>query len=89
MQGFLAKHCIIKVRQPPYSPDLAPCDFWLFPKLKLLLKGGRLQIVEEIKENATRQKMVIPKKDFADCLEKWKGCWDKCVLSQGEYFERD
>jgi hypothetical protein len=33
MQGFLAKQPIIEVCPPPYSPDLAPCDFWLFPKL--------------------------------------------------------
>jgi len=39
-QGFfLAKHHITQVCQPPYSPDLASCDFWVFPKLKSLLKG--------------------------------------------------
>jgi hypothetical protein len=42
MQAFLAKHHITQVCQPPCSPDLAPCDFWLFPKLKSLLKGGDL-----------------------------------------------
>jgi len=31
---FWAKHRIIQLYQPPYNPDLAPCDFWLFPKLK-------------------------------------------------------
>jgi len=41
MQAFLAKHHITPVCQPPYSPDLAPGDFWLFPKLKSLLKGRR------------------------------------------------
>jgi hypothetical protein len=39
VQAFLAKYHVTQVCQPPYSPDLAPCDFWLFPKLKLLLKG--------------------------------------------------
>jgi hypothetical protein len=38
---FLAKHHITQVCQPPYSPDLAPCNFWLFPKLKLPLKVRR------------------------------------------------
>ena len=38
MQSFLVKHQIIQVTQLPYSPDLAPCDFWLFPKLKSPLK---------------------------------------------------
>jgi len=39
VQAFLAKHHVTQVCQPPYSPDLAPCDFWLFPKLKSPLKG--------------------------------------------------
>ena len=45
--------------------------------------------MEEIKENATRQMMVIPKEDFADCFEKLKGCCDKCGISQRGYFEGD
>ena len=71
----------------PYSPDLTPCDFWLFSKVKLPLKGRRFQTANEMKENVTRQLMAIPKKDFSDCFEKWKECWDKCVRPQGEYFE--
>jgi len=38
---FLAKNSITKMDHPPYSPDLAPCDFWSFPKLKNALKGQR------------------------------------------------
>ena len=41
MQSFLVKHQITQVTQPLYSPDLVPCDFWLFPKLKSPLKGKR------------------------------------------------
>jgi hypothetical protein len=41
VQAFLAKHHITQVSQLPYSPDLASCDFCLFPKLKLPLKGRR------------------------------------------------
>jgi hypothetical protein len=55
----------------------------------LSLKGRTFQAVEEIKENVTRQLMVIPKEDFVDCFEKWKGCWDNCIIFQEEYFERD
>ena len=58
MQSFLAKHQITQVTQPLYSPDLAPCDFWLFPKLKSPLKGKRLQIVDEIQENTRGQMMA-------------------------------
>jgi hypothetical protein len=41
VQAFLAKHYIIQVIQSPYSPDLVPCDFWLFSQLNLPLKGRR------------------------------------------------
>jgi hypothetical protein len=41
VQAFLAKHHINQVGQPPYSPDLALCDFWFFPKLNSLLKVRR------------------------------------------------
>ena len=59
VQGFLAKHQITQVTQPHYSPDLVPWNFWLFPKLKSLLKGKRFQIIDEIQENTVGQLMVI------------------------------
>ena len=40
IKGFLVKNNMALVQQPPYSPDLAPCNFWLFPKLKTMLKGS-------------------------------------------------
>jgi hypothetical protein len=42
MQAFIVKHRIIEVCQHPNSPDLVSCDFWVFPKLKSLLKVRRL-----------------------------------------------
>ena len=59
MQSFLVKHQITQVTQSPYSLDLVPCDFWLFPKLKSPFKGKRFQTVDEIQENTTGQLMVI------------------------------
>ena len=43
----------------PYSPDLAPCNVWLFPKLKAPLKEKRFKTIDEIQENTTGQLMVI------------------------------
>ena len=57
----------------PYSPDLVPCDFWLFSKLKSPLKGKKFQTMNEIQEN-----------DKAT-----DGDWQNCVRSQGAYFEGD
>ena len=39
IQQFLAERNVPTLEQPPYSPDLAPCDFFLFPKLKGVIKG--------------------------------------------------
>ena len=57
--SFLGKHQMTQVTQPPYSPDLALCNFWLFPKLKSPLKGKGFQTIDEIQENMTGQLMVI------------------------------
>ena len=57
--SFFVKHQISHVTQPPYSQDLVPCDFWLFPNLKSPLKGKRFQTIDEIQENMTGQLMVI------------------------------
>ena len=53
-----AKHQITQVTQPQ-QPDLVPCDFWLFPKLKPPFKGKRFQTVSEIQENTMGQLMVL------------------------------
>ena len=56
---FFAKHQITQVTRPPYSPDLATYNAWLFPKLKSPLKGKRFQTLDEIQENTMGQLMVI------------------------------
>jgi histone-lysine N-methyltransferase SETMAR len=48
---FLAKHATTVLPQPPYSPDLAPADYFLFPKFKSTLKGHRFESIEAIKTN--------------------------------------
>jgi len=49
---FLMKHKISMLEHPPYSPDLAPCDFFLFPKIKCVLKGTRFESVDAVKAKA-------------------------------------
>ena len=56
---FLSKRKITQVMQPPCRQDLAPCDCWLFPKLKAPLKGKRFQTVSEFQENTMVPLMVI------------------------------
>ena len=57
----------------PYSPDLALCDFWLFPKLKSPLKGKRFQTVDEIQENTTGQLMAIGRTVWGPKVPTLKG----------------
>ncbi|PNF31533.1 hypothetical protein B7P43_G00811 [Cryptotermes secundus] len=52
------------VPHPPYSPDLAPCDFFLFPKMKIKLKGRRFDRVEEIQAETQTALNTLTKKHF-------------------------
>ena len=84
---FLAKKGIRVVPQPPYSPDLSPCDFFLFPKLKFHLKGRHFGTVESIEKAVTDQLKAIPISDYQRCYEDWEQRLRRCVASQGNYFE--
>jgi hypothetical protein len=80
---FLAKHSIPVVPHPPYLPDLVPCDFFIFPRLKGTLKGKRIQDVAEIQLNMTRQLQAISKQAYQTCIEKWKDRWNRCINLEG------
>jgi len=58
------KHQPSVVPHPPYSPDLAPTDVFLFPKLKTTLKGRRFQITEEIQKNTIRELRAVTESAF-------------------------
>ena len=82
---FLVKHEITQVTQSPYSPDLVPCDFWLFPKLKSPLKGKRFYTIDEIQENAMGQLMVIGRLcEVPRCL-LWRGLSSHCSVYNVSY----
>jgi len=82
VQQFLAEKIILVSTQPPYSPDLAPSDFWLFPTLKMGLKGARFATMEDIKSNATVELQKIPKEAFRRCFQQWQDRWSKCVCAR-------
>jgi len=50
VKQFLTKNSMTQLLHPPYSPDLAPCDFFLFPRMKKGLKGKRFADMEEVKK---------------------------------------
>ena len=69
----------------PYSPDLGPCDFWLFPKLR----GCRYETIEEIKEAVTEVMDTLTQEDFNEALQKLLERYNKCISAGGDYFEGD
>ena len=87
IREFLDKNNIAVLEQPPYSPDLAPCDFFLFLKLKEVIKGTRFQDSEAIKTAVTRDLHAIPEESFQECVEAWQKRLEKCIRAQGDYFE--
>jgi len=68
---FLAQHGIPVLDHPPYSPDLAPADFFLFPRLKSIMKGARFADVAAIKESVTAVLRSIPNEAFADSFQSF------------------
>lgn len=89
VKEFLTKNSTNIIEQPPYSPDMAPADFFLFPKLKLPLRGTRFQSIEDIKENSRRELKSISENAFKKCFDDWIIRWHKCIISKGAYFEGD
>ena len=86
---YLTKMGIKTVPQPPYSPDLAPCDFWLFPKLKEKLRGCRSETIEEMKEAVTKVIDMLTQEDFHGALPKLLEPYNKYIAPGGDYFEGD
>jgi hypothetical protein len=62
---------MVIVPHPPYSPDLAPCDFALFPKLKMKQKG-RFETVSDIQRESQVVLDSIQDNDFHGAFEAWK-----------------
>ena len=89
VRNFLAKNNTVIMPQPPYLPDSAPCDFFQFLRLKRSIKGRRFATIKEIKTESLRELKDIPKSAYQKCFEDWKKRCHKCIISEGDYFERD
>ena len=71
--------------QPPYSPDLDPWDFCLFPKLRRCC----YERIEEMKEAVTKVIDTLTQEDFHGAFQKLLGRYNKCIAAGGDYFEGD
>ena len=86
---YLTKIGIKTVPHCPYSPDLALCDFCLFPKLKEKLRGCRYETIEEMKEAVMKVIDTLTQEDFHGTFQKLLELYNKCIAARGDYFEGD
>ena len=73
------------VSHPPYSSDLASCDFSLFPKLR----DYCYETIEEMKEAMTRDIDTLIQVDFNGALQKLSERLNKYIAAGGDYFNGD
>jgi transposase len=69
VREFSATKQINVMEHPAYSPDLAPIDFFLFPKIKELLKGRHFDDIDDIRSNNNSALKAISKTQFHNCFE--------------------
>ena len=55
----------------------------------MVMRGQHWEDVETIKQETTRKLKSLTAEDFQGCFEQWKKRWDKCIVTNGEYFEGD
>ena len=84
-QTYLTKMGIKTFPHRPYSPELAPCDFWLFPKLR----GCRYETIGEMGEAVMKVIDTLTQEDFNGALQKLLERYNKCIAAGGDYLEGD
>jgi hypothetical protein len=76
------------LENPHYSPDLAPSDFCLFPKLKIFLAGQRFSSNQEVIAAVVRYFADLTKNHYRDGIMSLEYRWNKCISLKGDYVEK-
>ena len=87
VKSFFASEKVKVLYHPPYSPDLSPCDFFLFPMLKKMLSGNKYTSRSSLGSAIYQCLQQIPKEDYLSAFRGWVKRLQKCVSVKGEYFE--
>jgi histone-lysine N-methyltransferase SETMAR len=86
-QKFLDDNRVKRVPHASYSPDLAMCDFWLFPGLKRHLRGIKFNSEEEIDSAVMAYFDIIPREAWREAFSMWQKRMERCIEVGGDYFE--
>jgi len=87
LQEFLARKQVCVLNHPPYSPDLSPCDYFLFPKLKLPFKGCLYEDVQDIHGGVATSLQAIPQEDVQRSFQSLLDRATRCIDAEKMYFE--
>ena len=87
VQDFLEREKVVQLPHPPYSPDLSPCDFFLFPLLKKTLSGRRYDSRSALGSAIFQCLQGVPRKAYFSAFTDWISRLEKCISVNGEYFE--
>ena len=80
VKSFLVSEKVKVLNDPPYSPDLSPCDFFLFPRLKKMLSGNKYTSRSSLGSAFYQCLQQIPKEDYLSAFRDWVKRLQKCVL---------
>ena len=86
--NFLAENSVQLVSYSPYSPDLAPCDFFLFPNVKEKIRGIRFDSPEGARLAFQEAIWTLPEDRWHNCFDSWFHCMKLCIESSGKYFRK-
>ncbi|CAC5400441.1 unnamed protein product [Mytilus coruscus] len=76
------------LKHPPYSPDLAPMDFAVFPHIKSFLRGQRFDDLPELRQEVMNIILKINTEQFEKIFDDWLKRCKKCVALKGDYVEK-
>ena len=87
--GWIESAGVFKlVNHTPYSPDLAPCDFWLFPALMGVLAGRVFSSDDKVEAAIRKWCSDVPVAHWHQCFDKWEARLVKCIDRNGDYVEK-
>ena len=87
VRDFLRQEKVVELPHPPYSPDLAPCDYFLFPRLKKYLTGRKYKTRKDLGSAIFQCLKGIPRNDYENAFKNWIKRLKMCIAHGGEYFE--
>ena len=86
-QTYLGDNGIRLMEHPQYSPDLAPCDFWLFLKIKSAPAGKPFSRIQDLAKAVHSEMRAIPASEYRECFQMWRMRMERRIEVEGSYFE--